>query len=69
VGQTLVLLSNYLPGYKVTWTGAWLGGLEAAVIGFMWGYVGAWLRNQAFQVYAVFLRWRCESDARRHLLD
>ena len=69
VGQTLVLLSNYLPGYEVTWSGAWLGGLEAAVIGFTLGYLGAWLRNQALQVYAVFLQWRGDSEARRHLLD
>ena len=69
VGQTLGLLSNYLPGFEVTWTGAGLGGLEAAVIGFMLGYLGGWLRNQAFHVYAVFLQWRSESDARRHLLD
>lgn len=69
VGQTLVLLKNYFPGYEVTWSGASIGGLEAAAVGFTLGYLGAWLRNQAFQVYAMFVRWRIDSDARRHLLD
>jgi hypothetical protein len=69
VGQTLALLSNYLPGYEVTWSGAWLGGAEAGTIGFIVGYSGAWLRNQAVQLYAMFLRWQNDSDARRRLLD
>ena len=69
VGQTLALLSNYLPGYEVTWSGAWLGGVEAGAIGFISGSSAAWLRNQAVQLYAMFLRWHNDSDARRRLLD
>jgi protoporphyrinogen oxidase len=69
VGRTLSLLNNYLPGFEVTWTGAMLGGLEAGAMGFGLGYLGAGLRNGAIQLYVLFLRWRGESDARRHLLD
>ena len=69
VGQNLTLLRNYFPAYEVTWRGAWVGGVEAAAVGFTLGYLGAWLRNQAFQIYAVFVRWRIDSDGRRHLLD
>jgi hypothetical protein len=69
VGENLALLRNYLPGYDVTWSGAGIGGLEAATVGFGLGYLAAWLRNQMFKVYAVFERWRGDSDGRRHLLD
>ena len=69
VGQTLSLLNNYMPGFEVTWTGAMIGGLEAGVMGFGLGYLGAGLRNRAIQLYVLFVRWRAESDARRHLLD
>lgn len=69
VGQTLALLSNYFPGYEVTWMGAWVGGVQAATIGYVVGFSGAWLRNQAVQLYAEFLRWRGERDARRRILD
>jgi hypothetical protein len=69
VGQTLALLRNYVPGFEATWTGAVIGCLAAGLMGFALGYLGAWLRNQSVRGYAVFLRWRNESDARRDLLD
>jgi protoporphyrinogen oxidase len=69
VGRTLSLLNNYIPGFEVTWTGAMVGGVEAGVMGFGLGYFGARLRNGAIQLYALFVRWRGDSDARRHLLD
>jgi hypothetical protein len=69
IGQTLTLLNNYLPGFQVSWSGVWIGGVEAAAIGFTLGYLGASLRNQVFLSYAMFVRWRSDSEARRHLLD
>ena len=69
VGQNLALLANYLPGYGVTWSGVGIGALEAATMGFGLGYLVAWLRNQMFQWYAVFERWRSGSEGLRHLLD
>ena len=68
-GQTLTLLNNYFPGFHVSWSGVWIGGVEAAAIGFILGYLGASLRNQVFLSYAMFVRWRSDSEARRHLLD
>jgi hypothetical protein len=58
-----------VPGFEVTWTGATIGCLEVGLMGFGLGYLGAWLRNRGIQVYALFVQWRSESDARRHLLD
>lgn len=69
VGPTLSLLGNYLPGFEATWTGAVLGCLEAGMAGFGFGYFGAWLANGVTEAYAMFVRWRGESDDRRHLLD
>ena len=39
VGVHLSLLGNYLLGYKVTWTGAFLGLAEAGIGGFVFGYL------------------------------
>jgi hypothetical protein len=45
VGQHLGLLSNYLPGYSVTWAGAILGLLYGLVIGGVIGAAIAWIYN------------------------
>jgi len=69
VGPNLSLLGYYLPGFEETWTGMALGCLEAGLAGFGLGYLGAWLRNRGLETYAWFVRWRGESEERRHLLD
>lgn len=69
VGPTLSLLRNYLPGFEVTWPGAFIGFLEAGLWGFVWGVLGAGLRNGGLNAYAAFVRWRGETDRRRDLLD
>jgi protoporphyrinogen oxidase len=69
VGPMLSLLGNYFIGFKVTWTGAFIGLLEAGLAGGMVGATLAGLRNWALNVYAKSVRWRTERDARRHLLD
>lgn len=46
VGQTLGLLRHYLPGYSVTWPGAFLGFFYAAVIGGVVGWAVAFIYNQ-----------------------
>lgn len=69
VGPNLSLLGYYLPGFEATWTGMALGCLEAGLAGFGLGYLGAWLRNWGIQAYAMFVRWRGESEERRDLLD
>ena len=69
VGPRLSLLGNYFFGYDITWGGAFLGLLEAGVVGFAVGSLAAGLRNWALKVYAKIVRWRGERDDRRHLLD
>ena len=46
VGATLGLLRNYLPGYSVTWPGAFIGFIYAAVLGGVVGWVVAFIYNQ-----------------------
>ena len=46
VGQTLGLLRHYLPGYSVSWPGAFIGFLYAAVIGGVVGWLVAFIYNQ-----------------------
>jgi hypothetical protein len=45
VGPHLSLLSNYYPGYSVTWGGAFVGFAYAAVTGAVIGYLAAWVYN------------------------
>lgn len=46
VGLHLGLLSNYFPGYSVTWPGAFIGFFYGALAGAVLGYVFAWLYNR-----------------------
>jgi hypothetical protein len=69
VGPTLSLLGQYLPWFAVTWVGAGVGGVEAALGGFVVGYAGAWLRNVVLAAYASLVRQRANAHERRHLLD
>ncbi len=45
VGQHLGLLSNYLPGYSVSWIGAVIGLLYGFLIGAVIGAAIAWTYN------------------------
>ncbi|MEM7199748.1 MAG: NAD(P)/FAD-dependent oxidoreductase [Planctomycetota bacterium] len=45
VGARLSLLANYLPAYRVSWVGGLIGAAEAAVGGFVFGWVLAKLIN------------------------
>ncbi len=69
VGPNLSLLANYLLGFEVSWTGLWIGAIEAAAGGFMLGYVGASLRNWGITAYAWLIKRRAEAEDRRDLLD
>jgi hypothetical protein len=46
VGQHLGLLSVYLPGYKVTWTGAFIGAAYLFVLGYGAGRTIATIYNR-----------------------
>jgi len=45
IGTHLSLLSNFYPGYTVTWGGAFVGFAYAAATGAVAGYVVAWVYN------------------------
>ena len=45
-GQHLQLLSNYFPGYSVTWPGAFIGFLYGAVIGGVAGWAVGRIYNR-----------------------
>jgi hypothetical protein len=45
VGPHLGLLSNFYPGYSVTWGGAFVGFFYAAVTGAVAGWIVAWVYN------------------------
>ncbi|MCP4262283.1 MAG: NAD(P)/FAD-dependent oxidoreductase [Planctomycetes bacterium] len=68
VGPRLSLLKHYLIGYQVTWTGAIIGLLEAAVIGYVLGCVCAWLHNTLINGYIFLVRRVAESKQRRDIL-
>jgi protoporphyrinogen oxidase len=65
----MALLSQYLIGYRVSWSGLWIGVAEAALVAFAVGYFTARLRNGLLTAYAALLRRRAARAARRHLLD
>lgn len=45
VGEHLLLLNNYFPGYEVTWVGSFLGLFYGAGLGAVVGWLLAWLYN------------------------
>ena len=51
VGPHLSLLSQYLPGYSVTWQGSLIGLAEGSVAGFVTGWAIAFLRNSVLASY------------------
>jgi hypothetical protein len=46
VGKNLNLLSNYFPGYSVSWGGAFLGFFYGALTGAALGFALAWVYNR-----------------------
>jgi protoporphyrinogen oxidase len=69
LGRNLSLLSQYFPGFRMTWPGALIGCAEAAAAGFGLGYVTAQLRNWSLAAYASILRRRAAANLRRSLVD
>ena len=46
IGPHLSLLSNYFPGYAVTWPGSLIGFLYGALFGGIIGWTVAWIYNR-----------------------
>ncbi len=49
VGRHLRLLSNFFPGYSVTWPGAFIGFFYGALSGAVIGWSVAWVYNQVVE--------------------
>ena len=60
VGPMLSLLSQYFPGYRVSWAGAGIGFIYAAICGFLIGFFFAILRNGVAHVVLHSFRRKIE---------
>ena len=69
VGPNMSLLGQYFLGYSVTWSGAFVGLLEAGISGFVLGFIAACLRNWGLAAYALMIKRRLEAESQRDLLD
>jgi hypothetical protein len=65
----LALLSQYFPGFRVSYSGSLTGFVYASLCGFVAGYLFAWVRNYLVHSYVIFLRRRGEQQAMNDLLD
>jgi protoporphyrinogen oxidase len=63
VGENLELLAQYLLGYRVSWTGAFLGLAEGGGLGFAIGYALARLMNGTVRWHEVALKRKLELRA------
>ena len=52
VGPNLGLLSNYFPGYTVTWSGSIVGFIYGALVGALFGWAMAWIYNRVASRHA-----------------
>jgi protoporphyrinogen oxidase len=65
VGPNLALLSQFFPGFTVTWKGAFVGFVQAGLGGFLLGCLAAWLRNWAIAAYAHLLKQHVKVGVKR----
>lgn len=63
------LLSQFFPGYQVSWTGSLLGFLYGFAIGFVVGWGFAFLRNAATAVYITSAYRSAQQSALRQFFD
>jgi len=69
VGPNLQLLSQYLPGYSVTWHGSVLGLAYGFATGFIAGWSFAFLRNIAVFLSLAVMQQRAERVLLKKLLE
>ncbi len=65
----LNLLGNYFAGYTVSWRGVFVGAAWALGVGFVAGWLLAFLRNLILAVSMFLLRTRAELDETSDFLD
>ncbi len=49
VGEHLILLRNYMPGFAISWPGSFVGLFWGAVFGAAIGWLFAWIYNQVVE--------------------
>ena len=69
VGPMLGLLSQYLPGYSVSWTGSVLGLAYGFILGFALGWSIAFLRNLSTSIYLRAIRLKSDMSSLSDFLD
>ena len=63
------LLSQYLTGYSVSWTGAFIGLFWGFLIGFVAGWFVAFVRNLVIAIRVILIRGRADLAQSRDFLD
>lgn len=69
VGRNLALLSQFFPGYRVTWRGAAIGLGYGFLAGFIAGWMLAKARNAAVGLYLQIARAKAAAAAARNFFD
>ena len=69
ISQKLWLLTQYFPGYRVTNWGSVVGLFYGILVGFILGWIFAFLRNAIVLIYMVVIQKRAELHLLRKLLD
>ncbi|MFN0150457.1 MAG: hypothetical protein ACKVU1_07070 [bacterium] len=69
VGPTLGLLGQYLPGFQVTWPGAFIGLAYGAVFGFVTGWATAHLKNMTTAQFIAKAKSAATRAEKRKFLD
>jgi hypothetical protein len=69
-GDPLWLLGQFFLGYEpTTWSGALIGAGWGALVGFVFGWSGAFLRNLVVAAWLVYVRSKARLRASREFLD
>jgi hypothetical protein len=63
------LLSQYLTGYSVSWTGAFVGMFWGVLIGFVSGWFVAFIRNLVIAIRVFTIRGKADLAQSRDFLD
>lgn len=69
VGPTLGLLGQFLPGFEVTWPGAFVGLAYGAAIGFVLGWTTAHLKNMTAAQFIAKAKSAATRAEKRKFLD
>ena len=68
-GLNLTLLAQYFYGYRVSWGGAFLGLIWGFLVGFVFGWFGAFVRNVVIALLVFRLRTKAELAQTADFLD